>query len=223
MDSKRNFVPESDAKFSPWVNHLMLWLGSRIVTYGLNEVDYKALNDLLTVWNTKYAIASAPETATKAATRDKNEARAALESALRAFLLEEVTYNRIISDADRENMALPIHKKTRTPARIPISFPAMAREEMVAPGVVKFHFIDSITQDSGKPDEVARLEMVFVISDVEPVSVDELVHSITSTHTTVERVFDGTQRGKTFYYAVRWENTRGQKGPFGPILSIIIP
>jgi hypothetical protein len=104
-----------------------------------------------------------------------------------------------------------------------VSYPVAVREEVVAPGVVKFHFVDSLTHEPAKPDEVHELEMVYLISDVAPVSVDELVHSVSSTQTTVERTFDGTQRSKTLYYATCWVNTRGRKGPHGPIDSIIIP
>jgi hypothetical protein len=31
------------------------------------------------------------------------------------------------------------------------------------------------------------------------------------------------QRGKTVYFALRWENTRGEKGPWSEIMSAIIP
>jgi hypothetical protein len=35
--------------------------------------------------------------------------------------------------------------------------------------------------------------------------------------------FEGHDRGKTLWYAARWENTRGLKGPWSPIESVIIP
>jgi hypothetical protein len=35
--------------------------------------------------------------------------------------------------------------------------------------------------------------------------------------------FEGHDRGKTLYYALRWENTRGEKGPFSPIAAVIVP
>lgn len=35
--------------------------------------------------------------------------------------------------------------------------------------------------------------------------------------------FDENQRGKTVYFALRWENTRGEKGPWSQIVSSIIP
>jgi hypothetical protein len=36
-------------------------------------------------------------------------------------------------------------------------------------------------------------------------------------------VFENDQRGKTVYFALRWENTRGEKGPWSAIQIAIIP
>jgi hypothetical protein len=35
--------------------------------------------------------------------------------------------------------------------------------------------------------------------------------------------FEYDQRGQTVYFALRWENTRGEKGPWSEIHSTIIP
>jgi hypothetical protein len=35
--------------------------------------------------------------------------------------------------------------------------------------------------------------------------------------------FHGEQRGKTVYFALRWENTTGEKGPWSEIENAIIP
>ena len=35
--------------------------------------------------------------------------------------------------------------------------------------------------------------------------------------------FQGHERGKTVYFCLRWENTVGEKGPWGEIYSAIVP
>jgi ferric iron reductase protein FhuF len=35
--------------------------------------------------------------------------------------------------------------------------------------------------------------------------------------------FQEGDRGKTFWYAVCWENNRGKKGPWSSIESVVIP
>jgi hypothetical protein len=45
---------------------------------------------------------------------------------------------------------------------------------------------------------------------------------IVKRHKTV-RVYSETERGKPVYYAGRWQNEKGEKGPWGDIVSAIIP
>jgi hypothetical protein len=74
-----------------------------------------------------------------------------------------------------------------------------------------------------KPAGQHGMELVSVISDTKPASVDELTHSHFDTRTPMVLEFTEEERGKTFWYAVRWENTRGEKGPWSEIMSAIIP
>jgi hypothetical protein len=39
----------------------------------------------------------------------------------------------------------------------------------------------------------------------------------------VEIEFPGHDRGRTVYFAARWENNTGKKGPFTTIFSTVIP
>jgi hypothetical protein len=39
----------------------------------------------------------------------------------------------------------------------------------------------------------------------------------------MQLVFNGEQRGTTLYFAMRWENNRGEKGPWNDIINVIIP
>jgi hypothetical protein len=62
-----------------------------------------------------------------------------------------------------------------------------------------------------------------MVSDVPILDADELVHSSFDTHTPFKLKFNGHERGKTVYFALRWENTRGEKGPWSAVISAIIP
>jgi hypothetical protein len=39
-----------------------------------------------------------------------------------------------------------------------------------------------------------------------------MTHSAVNTHSPCTFIFEHDQRGKTVYFALRWENTRGEKG-----------
>jgi hypothetical protein len=61
------------------------------------------------------------------------------------------------------------------------------------------------------------------VSEVAPSRWEDLRHSAFDTHTPLTLSFESDQRGKTLYFALRWENTRGEKGKYSPIASAIIP
>jgi hypothetical protein len=76
---------------------------------------------------------------------------------------------------------------------------------------------------AGKPDGVHGCEIRWAVLDMPPAQTDDLVHSAFSTRLLHLFEFEGNQRGKRFYFRGRWENTRGQKGPWGEIGNAVIP
>jgi hypothetical protein len=75
----------------------------------------------------------------------------------------------------------------------------------------------------GKPDDVHGMELVWVIADMPPTKLADLVHSAFATRSPLELAFDEDERGKRLYYAVRWETGTVKKGNFSEIFSAIIP
>jgi hypothetical protein len=75
----------------------------------------------------------------------------------------------------------------------------------------------------GKPAGQHGAEIRWDILDAPPARWDELIHSDIDTSSPFTLWFEHDQRGKTVYFAARWENTRGKKGPWSDIFSAIIP
>ncbi|MDR0743629.1 MAG: hypothetical protein LBF05_04640, partial [Tannerella sp.] len=67
------------------------------------------------------------------------------------------------------------------------------------------------------------VEIRWAILSAPPGSIDELIHSSFVIHTPFTLTFDESERGKKVYFILRWENTRGQKGPWSEIVSAVIP
>jgi hypothetical protein len=85
------------------------------------------------------------------------------------------------------------------------------------------HYKDSEIEARGKPYEIHGAEMRYVISPTAPKTIGELIHSEFSTRSPLTREFDENQRGQIFWFRFRWENMRGQKGPWSELYSAIIP
>jgi hypothetical protein len=57
----------------------------------------------------------------------------------------------------------------------------------------------------------------------QPVSIADLRNSAFATATPYTFSFDEPDRGKTLYICPRWENNKGDKGPWGEIVKAIVP
>jgi hypothetical protein len=90
-------------------------------------------------------------------------------------------------------------------------------------GIVGINFRDKNEKGTAKPKGVRGAEIAWAILDTPPTDWSELIHSAFDTRTPAELTFSGNDRGKTLYYALRWENNVGQKGPWSEIYSAIIP
>jgi hypothetical protein len=74
-----------------------------------------------------------------------------------------------------------------------------------------------------KPEGQHGVEVCWAILDSPPTTIEELTHSSFVTRSPLILSFDENQRGKKVFFCLRWENTRGEKGPWSDIFSAIIP
>jgi hypothetical protein len=80
---------------------------------------------------------------------------------------------------------------------------------------------DAGSRGYAKPDGAHGAEFKTAVIDInEPIPTDwaEFTESTFDISTPVTFTFSGKQRGMRFVYSSRWENTRGEKGPWGDIL-----
>jgi hypothetical protein len=188
----------------------------------------KELGDLAAAqddFNAAYEVASNEETRTSGTVNKKNKMRKEFEAMLRQFLAEYITNNSKVMDWDRENMKLPIHKKNPTRHPIPGTNPVTTRIVRKAPGSYEVHYRDNESSESNaKPFGVQGAEIGFLITDkdVDNVTFKDFNRSAFDTHTPFKIQFDPADFGRKVHYAMRWENTRGEKGDWGAVESFII-
>jgi hypothetical protein len=139
----------------------------------------------------------------------------------RAFIKEFLTYNSLVTDADRDTLGLPIHKTTRSKSQVADKPPHISVRGD-GPRRLLFLFSESETSKA-KPEGQHGLDLVLVISDTAPASYDELTSSMFSTHSPLIWTFPLAYAGRRVFFAARWQNTRGEKGPWTEIQSAIIP
>jgi hypothetical protein len=133
--------------------------------------------------------------------------------------------NPLVTDNDLEAAGFPARPTgEQTTSKPPKTHPE-AKVVLPEPAVVEIHFLDEHRdgKSKAKPKGVHGAEIRWAILDAAPEDWEQLIHSVFDTHTPIRLSFSGYERGKTLYFALRWENNIGEKGPWSPIQSAIIP
>jgi hypothetical protein len=119
-------------------------------------------------------------------------------------------------------MELTIHKTSRTPAPVADRYPGVEIDSGTIRRLI-IHFFVLGNRSKAKPAGQHGVEIRWAILDAAPDSISKLVNSSFDTHTPFTLEFDENQRGKTVWFCLCWENTRGEKGPWSEIVSAVIP
>jgi hypothetical protein len=162
-----------------------------------------------------------PATRTPLITFTKNKTRKEYEKPLR-LLVKNLESNPRVSDEDRRGMGITIPSTTRTVIPAATTYPLSTVDSSTI-RLLKFFFRDSESSSKAKPHGVHGAEIRWSILDTPPVTVKELIMSGFDTRSPFTLEFENDQRGKTVWYCLRWENTKGEKGPWSEIGSAIIP
>jgi hypothetical protein len=223
MSSGTDYIPKGDLEFKGWAGLFIKALGARLDQLHFPPEVYATLTALNDDFAQKLVLATEPGTRTSPAVLVKNEARNVLKKAVRQAVKEYLTYNHLLTNSERENLGLPIHKATHTRAPVATSYPHFEIDTGLLCHLT-IHFYDS-EQKRSKAKLAGQLgaEIRWVISEAPPVSMADFIHSSLDPHSPFTLEFDGHERGKTVYFCLCWINTHGQKGPWSQIKNAIIP
>jgi hypothetical protein len=218
-----DYIPRSDGDFLSWVKILFAAVEENAELWHLAPASWAHINPPMI---TKYDSAYKKTIGTNRGKVDvmaKNIARDALKDATRKYVNEFLKYNSAITSDDRVRLGLRIPDTKRTPVHVPVTTPRVTTTHP-DPCIVAFIVSDSVSKRKTKPAGVRGFELVWIILDTAPTTCEQLIHSSFSTRvrTPFRITFSGDERGKTLYFAVRWENTRGEKGPWSNIMNTII-
>jgi hypothetical protein len=221
--SKFDYIPRRDEDFQAFVNPLTDYVKRHGDRFNIPESRVSELDTVRTAFNAAMAAAGNAETRTAAAVLKKTQARTALEECTRQFVAEFLVRNRLVTDEDRQNMRVPIHKKTHTRAGIPTTFPILKRFIYLASRVYELFVQDSVHEGRARPDQVRGFEVGYLTGVAGLTVVPEMfTHSLFFTTSPARINFPPEAIGLTLYVAFRWENTRGEKGPWSEVYRLVI-
>ena len=170
----------------------------------------KGLDD----WNNWYQKSLNLNLRSKSIVANKDAAMHALETNLKR-VYGDIPQSALTHD-DRTILNLLERSTSRTPAAVPTTAPVGQLN-----GNVRLEHTISFTDEDGKhgkPEGVRGCQIW--CKQGEPVlSVKELLFLATDTASPYLNKFDVSDVGKTIHYWLRWENSRGETGPWSTVIS----
>ncbi|MDR1130476.1 MAG: hypothetical protein LBK96_05800, partial [Prevotellaceae bacterium] len=127
-----DYIPRRDGDFLVWVKNLFTIVAANAAKWNLNPASWSHIDQLIAAYEAALKKAQDPNSGT-ADTLEKNQAREALEKAVRQFVKEFLEYNSLITDEERLHMGLPVHDPKPSPSKDPHSYPLLSTK-LPAPG-----------------------------------------------------------------------------------------
>jgi hypothetical protein len=129
-----------------------------------------------------------------------------------------------VTDEDLHAMGLPTRTSGSHPSPVPTSIPKSDTDTHMPRRITINFYEGEAPHKKANPPGVHGAEIVWQVFDApQTVMLSQLTHSSFDTHTPLTLEFTDEQRGHILYFALRWENTRSEKGPFGEIQMAVIP
>ena len=216
-----DFIPATDADFDSFTTNLKTFVNANLADFGLVAGDVAALNAAQTVWDAAFPLVAPAVLAASAATQAKTTARDALSAVVRA-LVKLIQAQPSVSDESKQAIGITVSTGIKTSVAVPSTAP-IGRIELLNRLEHTLNFADSTTPTSkAKPAGVRGCQVWLKIGTAPPASASELHFLATDTRSPYVAQFDAADAGKTAYYWLRWENTKGETGPWSAAVSATI-
>lgn len=216
-----DYIPSGDAEFDAFATNLKTYVNANLAEFGLVAADVEPVNAAQVAWDAAFPAVAPAEAAARAAVQAKNTARESFTAAIRA-LVKVIQAKPSVSDESRQAIGITVPDDIKTPVGVPTTAP-VGRIEQLNRLQHTIHFADSDSPTSkAKPAGVRGCQIWVKVGSPAPTSASEMQYLATDTRTPYVAQFEGIDIGKTACYWLRWENTKGQTGPWSAPVSATI-
>ena len=218
--SRRRYLPERDSELIPWTVNFVSVLSTNAEIWEIPREEVDALRHEAELFESLYEISASPER-TSVIVSQKNTTRVRLVSLIRRMVNFRLK-NPIITNAQLISLGLYAKDKVRTPIPIPSKQPYVIITALNT-RLIEVIFQDQNTRSREKPYGYTGAVIAYAMLDTPPRNQEELIHTVLATKTPYTFTFKENDRGKIVYFALRWQNRKGQLGPWTEIMSTIVP
>jgi hypothetical protein len=213
-------IPEKESELVVWgenfINQIVLYAGPWEIPP--HEVD--ELKNAYTQFANLHSVTDSPARTTIIVAQ-KNEAKEIFLSLTR-LMIDFRLQNPIITNDQRIALGIHVKDKIYTPILTPSKAPKIS-VSVEDKRQVKISIQDVDKSGKSKSYGIIGGVITYAILASPPSDQEQLTHSVLATRSTHVLTFKEEDRGKTVYIAARWENEKGETGPWSDIISTIIP
>jgi hypothetical protein len=215
-----DYIPQKDSKLVAWSDNFYHTVSDNATKWEIPADEIAALKTADAAFAAVYLQADSP-IRDSIIVKEKNAARKALVDKIREMTRFRLQ-NPVITEADRTRLGITVRDVDPTNIPVPGTRPNLDIRVIDFRRLeIQFHDMDS--ESKAKPYGVNGAVINYALLDTPPDSTDALAHSVLATRTPHILEFTEAERGKTVYIAMRWQNEKGQKGPWSEIESAIVP
>jgi len=218
----QDYIPTTDAELGDWLAHFVAPIVANPGAYGLSAADAATLQADQTAWTRDYPAHTQAETTSRAARQTKQETRAKVETDVRASV-KKINATPAVTDAQRSTLGLKPHAAVRIAVAQPATRP-IGRLEATGHATLTIHFTDAATPAlKAKPHGIHGCEVWSHVGDPAPADPSGFAFIALDTRTPYVDEHPSADAGKSVQYMLRWQNTKGEHGPWSDVIVGKIP
>lgn len=217
-----DIIPSGDAAFDTFQKQFIGAVAADPTKYGVTPSEITSLQSGQAAWTKAYPAHVDAKAGALTASKAKGSARTTLEGDIR-LATKKINGTATVDDAARVAAGLKAHDQARTAAPAPATRP-IARLEATGHAALTIHFADSATPTlRAKPHGIHGAEIWSHVGDPAPADPSGYTFVALDTRTPYLDEHPAADGGKTVYYLLRWQNTKGEHGPWSDVISTKIP
>lgn len=211
-------IPDNDDEFNDFQKQFIDAVKASPAAFGLTDADVAALVTAAASWAQSLPAHKKAQADAQTATQKKDLDRKTLTDPLRAAA-RKVGATASVTNDMRVSAGLAARAGTRSPKGAPSTRP-IGRIDAQAHRTMVINFADEETPTrTAKPASVHGCEVWTFVGDAEPASPSDYSFLGLDTRTPYTDVHDAADAGKTAYYLLRWQNKKGEPGPWSGVIS----
>ncbi len=219
-----NYIPNPDADFMVWERNFLTYFAANYIPMGLSLTTLLELQDAQGNWEIGYTDHITAKAAAQGARQEKDAYRGAYVELIRA-VVRQLQVSDAVTDGQRRDMGLPVHKTHASPTPAPTSRPVASVDtsQRLRHAV---HFRDEASPDRrARPEGAVGCEVWRALGDIgaiPPMDPDHFECLGMEGRSPVESAFDAAQAGKQAWYILRWATQAGDKGPWSEAVAATV-